>query len=553
MRRILLRHLLMICLCLSFSFPVAAQAEYPTCNFSAQEPQSSQTQKLIWDSCSAVARQRKDEIDWDRLPPGSVQSLLWSTARCLQGVGDSASSLIAGLKDLAKLVAVDLPKAAYDETKQTVGWLWQKAQTLFGGASDAARANAGSYRSPLARARERAAALNKLLFEVFPKAIKEAWSDFACMPAPLQAKALCQIEVDVFLTFVSPEGVVQGSSWLQKAAAMTKTALSKMKYLPEFEAAGNLARKLDGLAGKYASRGWKILDSELSVPGKFNLYSAEDQAERKFLIFERMVKNPTTKKNVWIVDKLGKDAATGALDGRTEVGREFLQTLVETSHPDKQAVVFLDVNHLGKVNYFPGGAQAGDAYLKAVAHAAESAIREMKASGHVFRHGGDELTLHIAESSPKQVREIEQKIIDRVHSDPEVRRIFRAAKKDQAGALYQQIRNARTNSDLPASLTKRAGDSKLSFKELQTQLLEEQTKALKELASVQPSVSIGGAMVRKGETAEAAIARADQQAGKLKMTYKQEIGADTTKYGGTASSTTTRNLKAKPEAAIPEK
>lgn len=247
------------------------------------------------------------------------------------------------------------------------------------------------------------------------------------------------------------------------------------------------------------------------------------------------------------------DAKTQAIDSNFGTGKDVLRASI-ASAANQGSVIFVDVNHLGLVNYFAAlGTQGGDEYLEAVATIMRSHLRE---GDMVFKNGGDELVLVLANNNnPESVREISQRIANAVDRDPGIRDLFRR-EVTRSVQRYRELNGANSIDDIPAALrgtfsaeeTALANSNFALFK--QNKLAELQT-AFTEQARIRGSVSIGSTLVRSGDDSAMAIHRAETQAGIVKARYKASYGLDVSKYNIDASVLDNLPTRRGPPIALP--
>lgn len=265
--------------------------------------------------------------------------------------------------------------------------------------------------------------------------------------------------------------------------------------------------------------------------------------------------------------KIAMDPSGFAINARDGVNRQLaLQDITAAQlSGDGKAVLMIDVNNLGKVNYFKNGLQAGDEYLGEVARI----ISEKTAGkGKVYRWGGDEFVVVLNETDKGKLRALNQEISDAVMKSPKLRSIFSAEKKAAADRYkllfppHGQPSTITSYDQLPATfkdalLPAEAEFARRDFPAFLARVKEVDTKAIYDSATIQPSISMGAATTA-GRTADEVLVAADKQAAQVKKTYKSALGCDDTKkYTGReaylvmGSTCTLRDLSARPVALEP--
>lgn len=216
------------------------------------------------------------------------------------------------------------------------------------------------------------------------------------------------------------------------------------------------------------------------------------------------------------------------------------------------AFVFLDINNLGHVNYFKGGHESGDIYLKQVTHKIATQMRD---SDFIFRPGGDELVIIMFNVTPDGAHRRLQKISDDIFHSKESNAVFR----DEAVALNsikERVSKARNERDIIEPLLEHWGLREGALTEI-THLLEANPKpssssvlrrarhiavnqinaSLSKIEGMRAGVSIGFSMLKPGlDYAElkketSTIANGAKRVYKIAIA-KTEADFDHSKYGG---------------------
>ena len=125
--------------------------------------------------------------------------------------------------------------------------------------------------------------------------------------------------------------------------------------------------------------------------------------------------------------ELPRDAKTLAIDANFETGKKVAKLIVERSKGDH--LVFIDVNNLGKVNYFKAGTQAGDVYLERVAKSIRANLRP---EDQFFKNGGDELVVVLKTQKPEEVKAVIQRIHESIENDTPLQTLFKAERIEKA-------------------------------------------------------------------------------------------------------------------------
>jgi GGDEF domain-containing protein len=244
---------------------------------------------------------------------------------------------------------------------------------------------------------------------------------------------------------------------------------------------------------------------------------------------------------------------TGPL-AQTGLARQVLTS----SATNGTSVIIIDVNHLGKVNYMPRGLAGGDDYLGAVAQIANN---ETKGQAIVGRFGGDEYAIVTKVTDPVELQALTQRISDQVVNSAQAKAVFRAQKETNR-YIYHSLRAADSYDMLPTTVKNNftaaeVAAAQANWGEFKPYAMSVVNKMIYESASYQPSASIGSAIVGT-RTSEQAFAAANAALNDVKITYKDAVGLDTSKYTGRESfippsiqMQKPRDLKAKPQTLAP--
>jgi GGDEF domain-containing protein len=262
----------------------------------------------------------------------------------------------------------------------------------------------------------------------------------------------------------------------------------------------------------------------------------------KILELEEVVTLANGKRAMVPVGELGIDAVTSLIKSSDGRGREVLGKLI-AANSNQGAILFLDVNNLGKVNYFAGKSAAGDQYLAAVAKALKESIRPEDVA---FRHGGDELVAFIHTTNPERIKQIAANIQNKIDRDPGLRQLFIEEVKQYTDAA-RAVRSSKSFNDLPDSVRVRLSEDQIrlahrDYRGFQNTVFDEFIAAAQDQSRYRPSASIGTTLLGN-DTLETAILRADTQSAQVKALYKEASGLDASKY----MTSRTQNTSARPD------
>ncbi|MFA5582729.1 MAG: diguanylate cyclase, partial [Bacteriovoracaceae bacterium] len=232
--------------------------------------------------------------------------------------------------------------------------------------------------------------------------------------------------------------------------------------------------------------------------------------------------------------------------------KEILEGLV-AGQAGKGSLVFIDINHLGKVNYFVGGTQTGDKYLTSVSEALQKSLRP---GDMIFKNGVDELVVVLSSNDANVVRSISQRMIQEVDHHPQVRSIFRREVKGLS-QQYKDLNKADHLDALPKSLRDKLSahdiaEAQTNFDVFKRKQLEKLKEEMTDQASYRGSISIGSALIRSGDSLSSTLYRAEAQASKVKAEYKLRLGHDIGKYNVTPEELTNIRKWSPPQALSPD-
>ena len=306
-------------------------------------------------------------------------------------------------------------------------------------------------RSQIEIDKEKRAAFFKALETLHQVLFEEARLLF-CMPEEQVAKIVCPI--------ITGEVIV-------KAATLTKADI-----LEAFQKRGIHITYMRNQKTIMAAGDYEIVSGEM---GGDTVYKAIHRTTRK----EVMVK-----------------IENGVMYNSDET-RKILQSIIGASPSggNQTVMAVVDINNLGKVNYFREGYTAGDKYIEAVRQAIQ---RNIGSDALVVRSQGDEFYIVWRNISPEQAQARLQAISATVRSDPELARVF-------------------------------SGNSQ----------------------NLSPGVSIGSTTTTSGDTTANAVERASRQLGETRRVYYEQTGQDATKYGGGPARNRAHNPQGAPPRSVP--
>jgi GGDEF domain-containing protein len=255
------------------------------------------------------------------------------------------------------------------------------------------------------------------------------------------------------------------------------------------------------------------------------------------------------------IEPLRMDPSGYAISANNETARALAFKDMESGN---KSAMFFDVNHLGLVNYFKKGSEAGDQYLGNVARIISDKIGQQ---GTLYRWGGDEFVVVLNSTDKNVVKKLSQDISDAIANNPSTRAIFRSEKIANA-QTYKEVVKSTSYDTLPESFKGVLNPAEKKFAQenfdtFKKTFVEIENKKLFNSAAIQPSVSTGSAVI-EGRSAQEALELANKGANTCKITYKTAMGMNVCKYIGREQylppqekNTIPRSLKTKPIAPDP--
>lgn len=444
---------------------------------------------------------------------------------CLSGGWKSGTGLIQGFVELVKLLLIEAPAWMWDEANKSIEELLKGDLNPIEMSMSIARINLSSQNSIWSTAKKYWDEFLKFSEELKNTLMSEI-KGFPCLPLEKQSEIICKGVTDVFLLVVSPAKFVQGAKIAFNTTRALKNFVSETKLINGLEKT-TLENRL-----KLAADSLKVTSQprkELLMLKESQLHEVELPDGTKVLKYS---KNITDKDGVihHVTQDVPVDAKTLAIDSNSTIGKEILNNLVREK-AGTSSLIFVDVNNLGKTNYFAGGTQAGDQYLTSVG---ESLRKAMRPGDMIFKNGGDELVIVLGSNNPQMIKQISQRMVNEVDRNPQIRHIFSQEIRTSV-KKYRAVKKAEKLDDLPeaikTTLSKSDQDLAVSdFKKFKEYKLQEYMKASQEQATYRGSISIGSSLVKPNEDLSLALRRAEEQASHVKAEYKQRIGQDISKY-----------------------
>lgn len=499
-----------IVLLLLSSFSVFAQA--PNCAENNLFPEIESLAAATTQTVETTCKQKNDD------------SFIDLAFGCFSGGKNGVVSAIQSFIDILKLLIVDAPAWVWGESKDTITKLIAGDLGPAEMAGAIASLNLSSQSGIWDKAIEYWEAFKKFAGELKDSLVSEI-KGFPCLPLYKQSQIVCRGVTEVFLMVLAPVKVVQGAKLGISTAKALKSFIAETKALnglSETNLAGRLKLAADAL--KEAKAGKEIMKLRGS-----RLIETELPNGEKILQFEQIVKGTDGKMHKVLRD-VPVDGKTNAIDANSAIGKEIMSEAVKVQ-AGQGSVVFVDVNHLGKVNYFKGGTKAGDDYLESVA---ESLRKSIRPGDMVFKNGGDELVIVLGTGDPTVVRAVSQRMINEVDKNPRVKQLF----KQEVIAITEKYRGVKKSKewvDLPDNVRNNLTEAeealaKKNFPRFQEIKKKELQAELSEQATYRGSISVGSSLVKQDEVLADVLNRAEKQAAEVKARYKAGFGHDISKY-----------------------
>ncbi len=441
------------------------------------------------------------------------------------GFANGLATAAVGVAYLFKLLIWDAPYAAGNYIGSSIRSWFAADESPAVVASRVASSNNAQQKSLWQKAQDYWHSFTNFANEMYVNTMNGI-QGFKCLSQRQVTEIYCKGVSEVFLGWLTPGKVLAGVRWGRGAAAPLTNFLTRIKVGFGLDSS-SLLRRFEGAGASLRVASAPRLITQRGTSKIFENTLADG---RKVLRYNRQTRNPAGRL-VSVTDDVPVNAVNGSIDANTTIGRAVLNDLVG-AEAGAGSVVFVDANHLGKVNYFAGGQATGNIYLKAEADAIRSVLREGEM---LVSFGGDESVIVLKNNNPEHVREVTQRMINAVSSSPQIRSIFRR----EVSALSQQYREVNRASSLagipenirhalnPAQLA----EARTSFANFKTEWLGGQLQKIQAQAMYKGSISAGASTIRAGEALDAPLARANEFANQVKRTYKQRMGFETLKYG----------------------
>lgn len=489
-------------------------------------------------SC-ALMREKAAQTSWADTVYGVVKNC---AVESVFGAGKGLVATVSDLGSLIKLAAVEAPAYLWTKAKNAVLSLWTKAPDAVTGASESAKESLEQQRSILDKARALYEVAQEFSAQV-SKAFQTGAAQFMCLPPAERAAALCHALSATFTEIIAGGVIVKGVARTASITASVAKFLAKTNNVQAY-AGMNAAQKLEAASAMMVQV--EKREREISRLNGASLVEYSNVKGEKYLKLEEYATTASGERSLISAREIMLDSKTKAIDANTEQGRALLESLVNGKDGSKYSAVFIDVNNLGKTNYFANGTKSGDDYLRGVGTAIQDSIRP---DDLVFKLGGDEILVLAKTKNPAEVQTISQRIVDAVDSSPTARDVFRSEQILQA-ENYKNVQRASSLEDVSPSITGKLSaaekeKAQTNFSQFQQDYLEKQKDRVIEQAKYRPSISVGSAVVGKNSL-EAVLAKVESQATEVKIRYKEDIGLDAQKYGGDAAKNGKANLRAKP-------
>lgn len=466
---------------------------------------------------------------------------------CLSGGWKAGKGAIEGFAELVKLLLMDAPSWVWDEASTKIEKLLSSDKDPSEIVESIGDINLASQEEIWAKAQRYWESFINFTSDLKKTLIQEI-KGFPCLPLHKQSEIICQGVSNVFLLVLSPTQFIKGAKWGIDTARALKRFADETKLAHGLENA-SLANRLE-LAGA-ALKEVNLTTKEIMTLKDARLFETELPNGEKILQYTKKVKDKDGNTHL-ITRDVPVDAKTHAIDSNTTIGKEILESMIKEK-AGKGSIVFVDVNHLGKTNYFDGGTQAGDRYLGSVS---ESLNKAMRPGDMLFKNGGDELVVVVANNQAKVVKNISQRMINEVDMNKSIRQIFKHEVKKSV-QKYRDLNTAKGLNELPSSLKGSLSPAELElarrdFSTFKESKLKEIKNEFQDQASYRGSISVGSSLIDSTDELPLVLSRAEAQASKVKAEYKSRLGHDVSKYNVEEIPLSTTRKWSPPQALDPK-
>ena len=509
------------------SFSVFAQT--PNCPENSLFPEIDALMMSTTETVETTCKQKNDD---------NILDMAWG---CLSGGGNAVVGAVQGFIDILKLLLVDAPAWVWGEAKEKINKMINGELGPAEMAAAIASINLSSQSSIWDKAVEYWDAFKKFAGELKDSLVSEI-KGFPCLPLQKQSEIVCRGVSEVFLAIFTPAKFVQAAKWGISTGKALKAFIAETKAVQGLGEA-DLAQRL-----KLASEALKESKAgkELMKLRNSRLLEVELPNGEKILQYEQIVKGTDGKVHKVLRD-VPVDGKTHAIDANSAIGKEIMGEMAKL-HSGNGSLVFIDVNHLGKVNYFKAGTKGGDDYLESVA---ESLRKSLRPGDMLFKNGGDELVVILGTNKPDIVKNISQRMINEVEKNPRVRQLFKQEVIDLT-QKYKGVNKARAWDELPDNVRNALTNeeeilAKKNFPQFQEQKKKEIIALAQEQSTYRGSISVGSSLVKEQDSLVDVLQRAEKQAAEVKVRYKAAYGHDVSKY---KMEIDTQDLKRSPPTAL---
>lgn len=452
---------------------------------------------------------------------------------CFKGIGKGTKEAVTSFADFLKFVLIDNPvygvyKAAFHEIGKIVTGDFSPSDL------------ANQYANMNIRSQADIWNLSKKYFEQFKQfsvdfknELMTQIKDFPCLPVEKQNEIICRGATDVFFLVLSPEKFVKGAVWGYETMGALRKFIVETKNVQGLQNM-SLADRLG-----HATKALKEVKNSKELMKLRNGTLTEEILPNgdKIINYEYISKGADGKLHK-IKREVAVDVNTGAIDANKGIGKLVIEEIVK-SQQGAGTAIFIDVNHLGKANYFAGsaddivkaGTQGGDMYL---AQTAEEIRKNLRPGDMLFKKGGDEFVVILGSNNPKVVKDASQRMINSIDQNKDIKRFFKL-QVTNITEKYREVNKATKVADLSPAFVKSLSPEQLAsatknFAQFKQTILPVIKAELQEQASYRGSISIGGSTIKHGDNIEAVLERAEAQAKEVKAAYKTKYGHDVSKY-----------------------
>lgn len=446
---------------------------------------------------------------------------------CMTAHKNVAVSTVDGIASLFKLLVMELPAWVIEKQFNAITGILNGDFSPSKIAAKIADSHVALHEELWEKAKEYWELFKKFVDEFKKHVVKEA-KGFFCKPMREQHEIMCTIVDEFFLLVFGPGAFLKGAKWTIESAKALKNFIEASKLLSGTQKLST-AERLNAAA---EAMRLKALNDKVRDVIKLRNATVKEVTlpdGEKILQYHGKVKGKDGAIHD-VVREVQVDAKTKAIDANTDIGKEIMAQMV-VNKSGKGSLMFIDVNYLGDLNYYSAGSLGGDLYLKEIG---EGIRKSLRPGDLLFKNGGDELVVVISNNNPQVVKQVSQRMINEIDSNPQIRQIFKDNINDVANR-YREIKSATSFESLSPAFKAKLHDNEIlsaqkDFARFKANKTKQLQTGLEKLARSRGSISVGSALIQHNEPLSTVLSRAEGQSAIVKATYKASRGQDISKY-----------------------